>query len=1127
MKSGLHIFLTCLLLLFAEGAWAQDLSTKMKGSFDNEPLSAVIKTIESQSGYIFVFSNEIVPEQKIKINFGGRPLKEVLPLLFGPIGVKYEVEARHIILKKVAGPVPAASRTAPLKVSGVVLDADGQPLVGTFVNEKGTKNAAMADVDGKWTLTMQNGGGVLEFSLIGYSDASVAVTSANAKNLVVTLNPQVQQLEDVVVVAYGVQAKESVVGSITQTKGDKLVNSGQTNITSALAGKLSGVLSFQQSGQPGSSSDETIVIRGLSSWNGNSPLVMVDGVERDFNTLDPNEVESISVLKDASATAMYGSRGANGVILVTTKTGVKGKPKMNLAVNYGVSIPTFNPAFVSSEQTARMWNIAKKNALSFADQYSEAEISRFSNPRNIIDAYRYPDVNWMEEMLRPFTTNYNATFNVSGGTDRVKYFTSVGYVHDGSIFRRFSEAGGSGFSYDKISYRANVDVALSESTKLSVRLGGNTGVEKQTANPSSLYTQVFAASPLLFPPYYPDELLTEIPDVRFPVSGDRIANKGNSGANWDNPYMSLASGAFSATTKTNLNADIILDQKLDFITKGLSLAGKVSFTSSANNTRMSGGGNHYTYFINWDLFDACEYPWEIDATTSTLTYEPIQFVESLGTSLSSFRYALYAEGSVNYKRSFGDHNVTGTVLYQQRDYVPNTEFSYKDQGVAARATYDYGHKYMFEFNLGITGSEQFAPDNRFGIFPAFAVGYAVHHEEFWKRMPDWWNKFKIRYSDGLVGSDNTKDDVRWLYYSIYKKVNSNIIEDATGNMSARWETAHKRDLGFEMGFLDNSLSVTVDLYDEQRSGMLLTPVVTMLVGTNYKDMNIGSLKKHGIDVEVSYSKKIGKDLRLNANAMLGLNENRIMAYNDGPATPEYQKYTDTAINGQHNGIETIDDGYFTSVDDIHNYVGYTGNWNNLPIGAYKYLDYNADFNIDNLDMHCIEGNTYPPVVFSFGGGLDWKNLSFSFLFYGTEGKWCDYDGLYGAEFLKGTKTIKAGSLDYWSPVNPGATHATIIDMGTSGHPMYSVFGIKSENITMRLPGVTWRQSDYLTLKEVYLAYKLKFKKNAAIDGMSFTLTGNNLFTITNLLDGDPQRLHHQLWSYPSMATVKLGCKLSF
>jgi len=1124
MKAGKYILLTSMLLLIAAGSRAQSLSTKMTGSFENEPLSSVIKSIESQSGYIFMFSNEIEPGRRVRINFSDRTLKEILPILLSPLGIAYEVEARHIILKKIAGFVPVAES---LVVSGIVLDEAGEPLVGAFVSEKGTKNGTMADLDGKWTLTLRGGEGILDFAIIGYSDTSVKVTADKAKNLRVIMKPQVQQLEDVVVVAYGVQAKESVVGSITQTKGESLVNSGQTNITSAIAGKLSGVLTFQESGQPGATSDETIIIRGLSSWNGSSPLVMVDGVERDFNSVDPNEVESVSVLKDASATAMYGSRGANGVILITTRTGVIGKPKMNLAVNYGVSIPTFLPKFVSSEQTARMWNIAKKNSQSFTDQYSDREIAKFSNPENIIDKCRYPNVNWMDEMLRPFTTNYNATFNITGGTNKVKYFTSVGYINEGSIFRRFSEAKGCEFSYNRINYRANVDVSLSETTRLSVRLGGHTGFEQQTANPSSLYTQVFAASPLLFPPYYPDELLTEIPDVRYPVSGDRIANKGNSGANWDNPYMSLAKGSFTGSTKTNLNADIILDQKLDFIAEGLSLAGKVSFTASANNTRISGVGNAYTYYINWDLFDACEYPWKIDAASSTLTYEPIQFAEALGSSLSSFRYSLYVEGAVNYKRTFGNHSVTGTVLYQQREYVPNTEFSYKDQGVAARITYDYGHKYLFESNLGITGSEQFSPNNRFGIFPAFAAGYAVHNEEFWKNVPSWWNKFKIRYSDGFVGSDSTKDDVRWLYYTIYKKVNSNIVEDATGNSSARWETAHKRDLGFELGFFRSSLNLTVDLYDEYRSGMLLTPIVTMLVGTNYKDTNIGSLKKHGMDIETSYTRKIGKYLSFNLNAMLGMNENRMLAYNDGPATPDYQKYTGTAFNGQHNGIETVDGGYFTSVDDIHNYVGYTSNWNNLPIGAYKYLDYNADFTIDNQDLHCIEGNTYPPVVYSFGGGLEWKNLSFSFLFYGTQGKWCDYDGLYGAEFLKGTKTIKAGSLDYWSPDNPGATHATIIDMGTSGHPMYSCFGIKSENITMRLPGVTWRQSDYLTLKEVNLSYKVKFRKDSAIHGMSITLTGNNLFTLTNLLDGDPQRLHHQLWSYPSMASVKLGCKLSF
>lgn len=1039
-------------------------------------------------------------------------LRKCIPLLLG------------VLLAGLLPPALAAETVKPV-VTGTVVDRQGVPVVGAavMVKDNTSLGGAVTDFEGNFSISVPKGS-VLTVSCIGFITAERIIDGDCTWSVV--LLEDAQLLDDVVVIGYGVQKKESVVGAISQVNSEALVNSGTTNITNSIAGKLSGVQTYQTSGQPGAD-DATIYIRGMSSWNGSSPLVMVDGVERSFSDLDPNEVETISVLKDASATAVFGAKGANGVILVTTKSGSKGAPKMKLSVDYGVSTPMFVPEHVSSARIAEMANVAYRNEQSFASMFSQAEIDAYANRSNSV---RYPDTDWYDLMMKDFSSSVNANFNVSGGTDKVKYFVSVGYTHEGSIMKEVAE--NTKFSYDKFNYRSNIDVKVTPTTTLSLKAGGSTGIEQHPSKVSvaSLFTAMYSAPTAKFPAYYPSWTLEYWPDTDYPDElGDRIAS--NSGSYGVNPYTYLMLGDFDQNTVSKLNTDLILKQDLGFITEGLSAGGKASFTTSFTRQTLSGTQSNPTYDIDWNLVDAGSgNPWVSNNKNSEI-YVQDPYAQSAELKISSATAIFYWEASLNYARKFASaHNVGAMLLMNQRQYIAMTsstaDYPGRSQAFVGRMTYDYKGRYLLEANMGYTGSDQFAPKNRYGFFPSVAAGYVLSKEPFWKRAMPWWSTMKIRYSDGLVGSDSSSS--KWLYYSTYEKTSTGtIIESAAANTSARWETARKRDLGFEMGWLDNDIVLNVDLFDEHRKDMLVQPVVTPMVAVGYKDVNAGEMKKHGIDIELKYRHTTASGLYYELGGMLGLNENRIINYEDAPYVPGYQKSEGKPYGAQKDGVSTVDNGYFNTIDEIHGYPTYTGNWSSVYTGLYKYLDYKVDGAINSDDLHVVKGTIYPPCVYSFNLGLSYKGLSFNVLFYGNYGKYVNFNKSFMKEFIKKDLTVHTAQLDYWRPDHRDASHPNL----TFDDSMYRwAGGGGSEGYSIRMEGQTWRQADYLSVKEAYLSYRFdsdKVKKALGVSALSVTLTGNNLFTFTNLIEGNPQSTSVGSTTYPLMRVVKLGAKLEF
>lgn len=1015
----------------------------------------------------------------------------------------------------------SASKT--VKIKGSVIDEDSKPVPGVAVLVKGHPEfgGTMTDEKGGFVFNVPSDATV-QFSCIGYKPVEMSV----ARNLdwLITMVEESVALEGTVVVGYGVQRKESVVGAITQVKAEDLEKTGTTDITSALAGKVSGLLVYSQNGAPGQS-DATLILRGLSSWNGNNPLVMVDGIERSMNMLSPTDIASISVLKDASATAVYGAKGANGVILVTTKTGSKGAPKFSVNVEQGLNSPMWTPDHVEAGTVTRMANIAYKNTQSFGSQFSDEIIKKYENQS---DPMRYPDVRWYDLLQKRFATSTNADFSVSGGSDRVRYYLGVSYVHEGSIIKEIYP--GTNFASDRINYRMNLDWDVTKSTLLSFKVGGVTNMVKNLASHSGsswLFSTIYQSPTITFPAYYPADVLKQYPDPNYPdADSDRVS--ANQGSKYENPYSALSDPDYVKNVNYRLFTDLILTQKLDFITVGLSATAKFGMTSAYARVSQKASTNFAKWNINWEAYDAGSTDiWEIQDSQSNYVWNDKPFSITQDNSPSGVSFITYLEGSLNYSRKFSrKHNVSALALYNQRQYNSGASFPKRTQSFVGRVTYDYKGKYLFEGNIGVTGSEQFSPDYRYGVFPSAAVGYIVSKEKFWKRAMPWWSTMKIRYSNGWVGSDASGSN--WLYYSSWKQTSGYYQEEAAANITARWETAHKQDLGFEMGFLKDKLTVNVDLYDEKRNDMLMPPVVTAFVGVAYKDVNAGALKKHGFEVEVNWKNTTSGGFTYNFGGMIGLSENRITKYGDAPYAPEYQKYAGTPLQSARTGDQLIDDRFFGSIDEIHGYPNYATEWTNVVPGVYKFLDYVPDGKISQQDLHVLKGSTYAPGVYSFNVGGAYKGLTFKVLCTGTIGKYINYKRVNIVPFYAGAYVIHDSHLNYWTPTNRNSDIPALSfsdEMyawggGTSTYPGYN----------LAIPDFTWKRSDYMTVKEVMVSYRFSgpnIKRILGVKHLAVGLVCNNLWTFYNIKDTDPQRLTTAANSYPTMRMLKLNVNLAF
>jgi TonB-linked SusC/RagA family outer membrane protein len=1043
-----------------------------------------------------------------------------------------------------------------VNLTGKVTDAaTGEALIGVTILVKGTTTGTLTDINGNFAIPVTGRQAVtLQISFIGYSTQEVTATPGTPVNVALAL--EVTQIQEVVVVGYGTQKKESVVGAITQVNNEALVKSGISNITNAIAGKLTGVLTMQQVGEPGRN-DAEIVIRGISSWNSSAPLVLVDGVERDFTDIDPNEINTISVLKDASATAVFGAKGANGVIIVTTKRGMVGRPKMSFSTLYGIERAIRLPEHISSYRTMSLLNVGLMNDQKFTELVPDNILEEYRNPSTPLNSLRYPDVNWFDLLTNPSAPTWQANFNIQGGSQKVKYFGSLGYFNQEDFFKGYRDQDiDTRFNYDRFNYRGNLDFSLTKSTDLSVNLGGEVGVRNTPRDIYSLWVSLYNVGPSRFPAYFPEWVLDVVPDPDYPdASGIRYAQ--SFGERYDNPYARFNMGSFDRYLESKLYTDLLLDQKLDFLLKGLSVKGKASLSTYYNHRSLyaSYPFPQYQLFYNRIGVDANgdgkvdQNPWyRMDEGLEVFKMEPLDV--NVGGMMDGYYTDLYYEVSLNYANSFGRHNVTGLALLNRQQKNRGTEFPYYNEALVGRVTYDYFRKYLVELNLGYTGSERFAPGNRFGFFPSVAVGWTVSEEQFFKNAVPWMSKLKLRYSDGLVGSDYAS--TRWLYISEYSNSTvgatmglpsvPTIVEDRGANSTAQWEQARKRDIGVELGIFKNVFTLGIDLFDEYRDKMLLSPrTVTMIVGNSFKDLNLGEIKKHGFEVEAEYNRTTASGLNYFVKGIFGFSENRIIFRDDMPYAPEHTKSAGKPIDAQLNGVYLSGTGYWTSVDDIHIETAPLA-VSLLNVGDYKFVDYNADGTITSLDRYPIKGSYYPPITYSLTGGFSYKGFDFNCMFQGNAGKYVQFNMSYEMEYIMGDWKIGETQLDFWRPDYQTAKHATLhYYSGGGGLPNLGWGGGQGlEGYEAMVEDRLWRNSDYIRLKNLYAGYTFNpefLKRIGGISNLNIFFIGTNLLTFTKLPEGDPERKQFLKSTdyeadtgtgfYPMTLSLKLGLKFDF
>lgn len=1031
-------------------------------------------------------------------------------------------------------------------VTGQVYDKEG-PVPGASVIVKGSESTQLVgtitDFDGNFSLRASSDE-ILVVTFIGYVTKEIAVGSNATLNI--ELENETTQLEDVVVVGYGAQKKASVVGAIAQTKGEDLLRVGSVNtVTEALQGMMPGVTSISSgSGMPGEDAG-SIMIRGVASWHNdnNNPLVLVDGVERDMNDVDPNEIENISVLKDASATAVFGVKGANGVILVTTKRGTISKPQVGFSANFGIKQPTAFPEFADYVTSMEMYNEAAANDGLWNQIIPEDKINAWRNayatgnygPNNDY----FPQVNWWDEVMKDvgFQQQYNV--NVRGGTKFMKYFASLGYLNDGDIYNgQANDDFDPSFNFKRYNWRVNLDLNLTKTTVFSANMAGKVGYQHQpgyridgdgsSVGHKQFFNTLYSSSRNQYPAVWSD--------------GTYAADQGGGG----NPLVALNTGGERENKTFQGFLDFKINQKLDFITKGLSAKGSFSYsTSSMFQSNITAGGwafspNAIMYSRSYDFSNP-----NSDGTLPLISdarwpddESRIGPVAATYDTFKTYETKTYYEFAMNYARKFGDHNVTGLALFSRRERKPGSyEVQYRQEDWVGRVTYGYKDRYLVEANGSYNGSEAFAPGLRFGLFYSGSLGWRISEEPFIKEIAgDWLDNFKARYSYGTSGVDGNE---RFLYQQNYNIAATNNFwrggvhfgdtqtilqtplyrEGDAANPNATWETSIKENLGFEFGFI-NKINGTVDLYREKREDILMdvwAPLWYLPTGS-VATGNLGETKNRGVEIDLKWNDAIGDNMRYWIGGNASFNENRIVYRNDGVNTPEHLMHAGKPINWT---TTYINNGYYTSLDDIYNYATPNSEPEQslLVPGDQLYVDYNGDGVITADDKVVTEEVKYPLNTYTVTGGMSYKGWSFNLMFYGVSNvnklvpDYILYDNLNGDS---GNYSANPDVTGRWTVDNQGNAVKPALHTG-----QYNGYSQKESTYS-------YRDASYWRLKNVEVSYSLnKATLNKLKMGkLQIYVNGNNLITFTKLDSRlDPEA--STLGAYPMVRRYNIGVRASF
>ena len=1103
----------CLLLTVALNA-----QTVTK-AFRSVPLKTVLEEVERQTGYSILFENEDVDVSRpVTATFKDATLQTVLDTVLDK-SLRYTVKGGGKLVA-ISRRSPVSAPKAPngeLTVAGTVISsADNQPIVGANIYVEGTNVGTTTDAGGNYKLTVPASAKTVTVSFLGYDTKKISVRDIHLFKLI-TLADASNKLEDVVVVGFGVQKKESLVGAVQSVKPSDLQTSS-SNLSTSFSGKIAGVIAVQKSGEPGADG-ANFWIRGISTFgSGQSPLLILDGVEitnQMLNNIPPETIESFSVLKDATATALYGSRGANGVMIITTKNGRDSeKMTINLRAEFGASAPTRVPKVA--------------DGITYMETFNEARTTRgetpyYSNEKIMgtklgLDPYVYPNVDWYDMLFKDCTFNQNFNFNMTGGAKKIDYFLNASVYNENGIMRK-PEASkfDTNINAQKYLFQANVSADATKTTRVSLKM--NTQLHYRHApiqSVSDLFAYAMTGMPCEFPATLPGEESDTF--VRFGTN-----NAWNSGF-FTNPYAQLCRG-YGDQFRGHFTSALTVNQNLDFITKGLSATGMATFYNRVYSAVYRSFTPFMYQLTDYNIDEAGNYSYTSNSTNTGTTY--------LGTTRGKDGYRELAfQAKIDYARTFGKHDVGATIVYMQKERNMNISdeqeyaaLPYRQQGLAGRVTYGFDKRYLFEANFGYNGSENFAAGKRFGFFPSVAVGWVISNEPFWKGIKEQVNLFKLRASYGLVGNDVISKDYadRFPYlttvdmgqgYDVY--IGNNFerkygpILSVYGNPNATWEESRKLDIGVEIGLFD-SLNIIFDWFKEKRSGIFMQR--TSLPSTFGMSgitpwANIGKVDNSGVDISVDYNKAFSKDLILSLRGTFTYAHNEIVEMDE----PKYKWAYQYKAGHPINSIQClIAEGLFRDEEEIASSPSQDIYATTYPIrpGDVKYRDLNDDKIIDDNDM-CWTGNpTVPEIIYGFGFSLKYKGFDCSAFFQG-QGKVSII--MYNYHPFATAATPGSGLMqwiadEHWSEddPNPKALYPRL-------SPLWNNNNTKASTLYVR-------NGKMLRLKTAEIGYT--YKK------MRVYVSGTNLLTFAPFKYWDPEKGSGNGLGYPLQRTYNLGFQFNF
>lgn len=1079
----------------------------------NKTVKEVLEYIEKNSEFVVLYSKDLLPvlQKKVSISIDKQDVESILNILSKEAGLKYNINDRQITVTKVAAEAPQQEKKE-IKVTGKVLDENGEGVPGANVVVKGDKTkGTMTDIEGNFTLTVP-ANTVLVASFIGYTPTEFPLNGKT--NVILKIAPDAKQLDEVVVVGFGAQKKASVVGAVQTVKASEL-RSPSSTLSNSFAGRIAGVVAVQRGGEPGADG-ANFWIRGISTFASNtSPLVFIDNVEvsiGDLNALSPEVIEGFSILKDATATALYGARGANGVMLITTRNGKDmEKARINIRVQNSFTQPTKTVKVADGIDYMIARNDAVLNRTPNAQPYYSEEV--IEGTRKQLNPYIYPNVDWENYLFKDFTTTQSANVNVTGGGKRVTYFLSGTLNNDNGMLKKDSKNNfDNNINQLRLSLQANVGVNLTSTTKANVRLNAQVlDYSGSAAGTDAIYQGIFEAPPVMFAPVLPAQNGED-----YILFGNR--NGGPVSGRYRNPYAEMVRG-YSEKNESTMIASLDLEQDLKFIVPGLKAKGLISFKNWATTNVVRSFDPYFYGIKDYEQGANGEY---------TYTYEAItKGSKALSTSTSNggdrlLNYQL----SLDYAQTFADkHNVGAMLVYLQRDYNQNAPADFyatlpvRNQGIAGRVTYGYDDRYMIEANFGYNGSENFGEGKRFGFFPSVAIGYNISNENFFTPLRKVISNLKIRGSYGKVGNSSTDSRFPYLTYvnlsgasytfgNNWQNTGTGAIITRYGAAGARWETGIKADMGVELN-LFNSLNITFDWFTETRKDIFMrsniVPAESGITGDLRPYANLGKVKNQGVDLNIEYNKAFSRDLIVSLKGSFTYAKNTLLEA-DEPSYPEEEAYRSEIGKPLNRYTGLIAMGLFKDEADVENSPEQTFSPNLKP-GDIKYKDLNGDGKIDSNDMTEIGDPTVPQIVYGFGGSVQYKSFDFSVFFQGVAKTSLMMQNIHPFTSDQ-TTLLDFIAKDYWTEENPNpnAEYPRLIsNLDSHNNFMNSTYWLRS--------------AAFLRLKNVEIGYTYKVAR--------LFISGQNLLTFSPFKHWDPELGGGKGLTYPNLRVATIGLQLTF